>query len=46
MIERVVIILSSFMRSLPVTFINPSRWIVPQGNTAAVNEVKRAAWDV
>ena len=26
--------------------VNPSRWIVPQGNTAAVAEVRRAAWDV
>ena len=26
--------------------LNPGRWIVPQGNTAAVAEVRRAAWDV
>ena len=26
--------------------VNPGRWIVPQGNTAAVAEVRRAAWDV
>ena len=25
---------------------HPGRWIVPQGNTAAVAEMRRAAWDV
>ena len=30
----------------PATRVNPRMGIVPRGNTAAVAEVRRAAWDV